>query len=285
MDDEQFELDGLVFGRDQLWRVAEWDRGERALQTQDTPWPTRDGRAPGRDTEPGPEWSFLLRPRAGAGAALLAAIGQLRSAWEGPRSTPLATSTLRYTLEGRTRRVYGRPRRFAEVSTPHSRAAGLSDVDATFQLTDPLYYSDAEGRVDLNIVPAESALLRFPTAPPFRWASPGDETVRGAVVGGDAPTPLTVRFFGPVSRPWVRVGGVLIQVTGDLAYDRTLIVDARAKTIRYENGTPAPGMISPATRLADLRVAPGVHEVTYGGVDITGTSRVEVAWRDAWRSL
>ncbi|TKR27130.1 hypothetical protein FA014_01875 [Cellulomonas hominis] len=280
-----FELDGVPFGAGAPWGVAEWDRGSRTLVTQDVVLQARDGRVFGRDREDGPEWTFMLRPSDVDGGELLAELARLRTAWEGPRGSLLDEAVLRYATGGRTRRVFGRPRRFAEASAPHEREAGLADVQATFQLSDPLHYDDEESSIDLGIVPASSALLRFPTAPPFRWTSEGGQTVRGAVVGGDAPTPVTIRFHGPVARPWVRIGGVVVQVFGDLAWDQQLVVDARRLLITRGDGAPWPGMLSPTTRMADLRLAPGTHGVTFGGTDLTGTSRVEVAWRDAWRSL
>lgn len=283
-----FELRGLEFGhaRGPL-RTFGWTSGPLDYLTEDSDRPTIGGVVPGRDVRRSRSWVIELRTLAAArdeaGAQEL--VAALAAMWHPDGLAPGEEVTLRYLLAGRWRRVFGRPRRLEPPSTDVLVRQGRADVTVTFDLTDPLHYSDDEQRVSLGIVPASSAQVRFPTAPPFRWTSAGEPTVRGAVVGGDVETPMTVRFFGPSSRPWVRVSGVLVQVTGDLAHDQELVVDARRLLITRGDGVPVPGMLTPATRLADLRLAPGVHEVTYGGTDVTGTSRVEVTWRDAWRSL
>jgi hypothetical protein len=282
-----FNLRGLEFGHPRgPLRTFGWAPGSLDYLTRDLDRPGVGGMVPGRDVRRGRSWEIWLRTladdRDAAGAHDL--VAALAAVWHSDDLSTGEDVSLRYLLAGRWRRVYGRPRRFVLPSTDVMVRQGRADVTVTFDLTDPLHYSEDEQRVPLGIVPASSAQLRFPTAPPFRWTSEGEQTVRGATVGGDAATPMTVRFFGPVSRPWVRVGGVLVQVLGDVAYDQVLELDARRLLITV-NGVPTPGMLSPATRFADLRLAPGVHEVVYGGTDVTGTSRVEVAWRDAWRSL
>ena len=278
----QFELNGYAFGTGLPWRVADFDTGARAVRSQDSPWPNRDGRLLGREYDDGGQWAFLLRHR-GTDLAL-DAVADLRSAWQSLRG-PLEIVALKYRTERGERRVYGRPRGFRQISTPHGREVGLVDIEATFDLADPLHYSDAESSLSLGIIPASSAGLAFPTAPPFTWRSDGAPQSRFAVVGGDAPAPLRVTFTGPVVRPWVRVGGVLVELTGSLAYDETVTVDSRLMTITRADGDSVPGMLGARVRLVDLRLPPGEHEVTFGGSDLTGTATATVAWRDAFRSL
>ena len=283
-----FELRGFEFGhaRGPL-RTFGWTQDPLDYLTEDVDRPGIGGTVSGRDLPRGRSWEIWLRTLAAgrdeAGAQDL--VADLAAVWHPDGLAPGQDIALRYLLAGRWRRVFGRPRRMELPSTDLMTRQGRADVTATFDLSDPLHYSDDEQQVSLGIVPATSAQVRFPTAPPFRWTSDGEPTVRGAVVRGDAPAPITARFYGPVARPWVRVGGVLIQVLGNLAYDQQLVIDGRRALVTRGDGTPWSGMVAPATRLADLRMAPGVHEVVYGGTDVTGTSRVEVAWRDAWRSL
>ncbi|MCG7284956.1 phage tail family protein [Cellulomonas sp. ACRRI] len=281
----RIEIRGVELDPDRRpFLLTSLETGETAVRADDTERPGADGVIPGADRLGARTWTIEAATFSDDDATARQRMATLTAAWE-PVSSPVDLVPMRYEHEGAWRRVYGRPRRFVETDSGRFARWGAATALATFDVTDPLHYADTESSVGLGIVPASSALLRFPTAPPFRWTSEGAQTVRGAVVGGTARTPVTARFFGPVSRPWVRVGGVLIQVLGNLAYDQQLVIDGRRALVTRGDETPWSGMLSPATRLSDLRLAPGVHEVVYGGTDVTGTSRVEVAWRDAWRSL
>lgn len=285
-DSAIFELAGLEFGhaRGRL-RTFGWDVGVAGYRALDVDRPGGAGRILGRELAVAPSWTLAVRTLAGDEVGAQAAVAELVQAWE-PPSRPLATVPLRYRLAGRWRRVYGRPRGVALPTTDVLVHRGRADITCTFDLSHPSHFSDSLRQVVLGVAPASSHGLVFPATPPFSWASmTGEPVVRDLVAGGDAPSPLSVTFRGPVSRPWVQVGDVRVQVTGDLAYDEAVTIDALAGTITRQDGAAWPSMLSPATRLADLWVAPGVHEVMFGGVDVTGTATATIAWRDAWRSL
>lgn len=282
MIDEQLELDGYLFGAGCPWQLAGWGLGDRSLLTQDFVDPVGDGRAMGRDREDAPEWSFLLRTRGRPDP--LAEVGRLRSAWEGPRSTVRGLSVLRYRVMGRTRRVYGRPRRFAPLSDPLTRAVGMAEVDATFQLADPYHYDDDLNSVTYSGVAPPGGNLSWPITFPWSSEPSGESSARFVKVQGDAPAPLAIRFSGPVVRPrvWTADGRIDVRLTGELAYDQQVTVDARQGTVLRQDGASVPGMLSPRTRMADLVLPPGTHEIFYaGGSD----SSVTIAWRNAWRSI
>lgn len=285
-DSAIFELGGFEFGHARgTIRTFGWDTSGIAYRSQDVASPSGDSVLMGRDRRAGGSWALRLRTLSGGGeAGAQAHVAELVRVWQPPPG-PIVTVPLRYRLAGRWRRVYGRPRGISLPTTDIMVHQGRAEVEATFDLADPLHYSDAESSLSLGIVSASSAGLAFPTAPPFTWRSDGAPQSRFAVVGGDAPAPLRVTFTGPVVRPWVRVGDVLVQLTGELAYDETLTVDARLMTITRADGASVPGMLAPRTRMVDLRLPPGEHEVTFGGSDLTGTATATVAWRDAWRSL
>ena len=282
-----FDLDGFTFGHATgPLRLMDWDAGSLGIDTRDVEQPARDGLLFGRDRGLAPVWTFTLTTLTADETTAREALEAFAQAWRPPSAAkPLEHSTLRYLLNGRWRRVYGRPRILTLPTSGAAVRAGRATIVATFQLADPYTYDDEAQTTTLGIVPASSAGLAFPTAPPFTWRSDGAPQSRFAVVGGDAPAPLRVTFAGPVVRPWVRVGDVLVQLTGELAYDETLTVDARLMTIARADGASVPGMLAPRTRMVDLRLPPGEHEVTFGGSDLTGTATATVAWRDAWRSL
>ncbi len=283
----EFELGGVVFGgrgRNRIL-VRDFSLPGAELTTNDTTSPGGPGLILGRDRAGGQVATFSLFTHAFTEADARELERALAAVWQREFAV-LESVPLIVRVGGQVFVLFGRPRRWVPPRPTVAMARGRADISCDFQVSDPLVYAGTESSLDLTLVAASSHGLVFPATPPFAWASMvGEPLVRQIVVGGDAPTPLLVTFRGPVSRPWLRVGDVTVQATGDLAYDESLVVDARAGRIARGDGAAWPGMLSPATRLGDLRLAPGVHEVQFGGVDVTGTATATVSWRDAWRSL
>lgn len=282
-----FILGGVRFAADgtEPLVVTSFDPGERALRSSDITIDGQPGAIPSSEVENAGTWQFTISALGDTDTETLDHIAALAAAWRpAALDRPATLVPLRYRLAGRWRRVYGRPGQFSDPDAAYLDQ-GEAEALGAFRLLDPLHYDDTETAVDMGIVPASSALLKFPATPPFVWRTAGGETSRFAEVGGDSSTPVRIVFRGPVTRPWVRVGGVRVELTGTLAYDQTVTVDSRLLTVTRQNGASAAALLAPRTRLADLRLAPGRHEVTFGGTDETGTASVTVAWRDAWRSL
>lgn len=283
----QFELSGVTLsaeGSGQLV-VTGFDPGDHQLRSEDVEVDGRAGAIPSVDVAGVRTWQFDVAAFGDSDVEALARIAELAAVWRpGALSRPGELVPLRYELAGRWRRVYGRPGTWADPDGSFL-PQGQAEAMASFRILDPAYYDDVEDSVVLGIVPAESALLMFPATPPFTWRSAGGEQSRFAVVGGDAVTRPRITFRGPVTRPWVRIGGVLVELTGTIAYDDSITIDAASRTVKRADGSRAGGIISPRTRITDLVLAPGSHEVTFGGTDITGTATVEVAWRSSYNSI
>lgn len=283
----RFDLSGVTFAADGSVPlvVTGFDPGDHQLRSNDVEVAGRAGAVPAVDLDASRLWQFEIAALGESDTEALGHVAELASAWRpAALSRPGELVPLRYELAGRSRRVYGRPGAWSDTDgsfTPQ----GVAEILAAFRVLDPAFYADVEDSVSLGIVPAESALLMFPATPPFLWRSAGGESSRWAVVGGDAVARPRVTFYGPVTRPWVRVGGVLVELTGTIAYDDSVTVDALARTVTHADGSRAGGLVSPRTRISDLKLSPGSHEVTFGGDDITGTATVEVAWRSAYNSI
>lgn len=270
--------------------VTDFDPGERTLRTDDVEIRDRAGGIPRRDVEGISLWQFSILTEDDDAATALEHAARVMAAWRPPEALlPGVLVPMVYELAGRRRIVYGRP---GAITPPDGRFVdqGEAELAATWRVLDPLAYSaddgeDGSGQVEIGIVPASSAGLVFPATPPFVWRSSGEPQSRWAEVGGEAATPLVVTIRGPVTRPWIRVGAVLIELQGSLAYDEQVTIDARRRLVSYADGRPAAGLLSPRSRLADLRLAPGRHEITFGGTDETGTATATIAWRAAWRSI
>jgi len=284
--DGEFELDGYAFGTEdhEVW-VQTLDLGTREQLTADAPISGGVGRVMGRDSEDAPEWTFDLRVRRGGGT--FDALGRLRAAWQG-HAEPGALSVLRYSLPGRVRRVYGRPRRFTPDADAvrHAWHHGRAPVLASFQLADPRVFDDVARSVTLSVVPASVGGLEAPLVAPLstvRSSAPRAGLVDAA---GDAPAPVTVTFQGPITDPWVRGPGWEVGLSGHIAYDQTVTVDALAATATLSpGGASVGGRLTRRTRLRDAVLRPGQQELTFGGSDQTGTATVTISWRDAWWSL
>lgn len=286
MIDGTFTLDDYAFGTEdhEVW-VQELDLGTRAPVARDEHIQGGLGRMMGRDGEDAPEWTFDLRVR--AGDQTYDALGRLRAAWQGP-AEPGALSVLRYALPGRQRRVYGRPRRFTPDTDAvrHAWHFGRAPVLATFQLADPRHFDDVARSVTLSIVPASVGGLEAPLVAPLSTVRSSAPRAGVVDVHGDAPAPVTVTFRGPITDPWVTGPGWQVGLSGALADDQTVTIDALAATATLTpGGASVGGRLTRQTRLRDAALRPGQQELAFGGSDETGTATATVTWRDAWWSL
>ena len=289
MSTDLYEIDGFQFGRDTPVQVVDVDRGDRSLLTQDVPRATGLGRYMGHDEDDGPEWTFTLRTRESDEASALDALAELRSVWHGTRNlNPGQVMSLRYELGGRGRRVVGRPRRFHESSSPSIREAGLINVVCTFQLSDPRSFGAGPGNtgeVTLTLVPESTGGLVAPLVSPLTTTRRGG--VRAGVVHntGDAPSPVSVTFYGPVANPKIYGVGWEVGITGNLAYDEQITVDALGMSVKRQDGADVGGRLTRGTRLNKAALAPGSQEIWFTGADATGTARAVVSWAAAYWSL
>ena len=102
---------------------------------------------------------------------------------------------------------------------------------------------------------------------------------------GDAQTPVTIRFFGPIAWPLVKSTlGWEVGLSATLAYDDEVVIDPIAGTV-MKNGLPAPGLLSRRSRIRRALLQPGANSLYFTGTDPTGTAKVLLSWRNAYSSL
>ena len=286
----EFEIDGYRFGCDHPVAVLDWDTGVREVRVQDVDRPGAHGVLFGRDYDSPPEWTFTVRAKNQQDkAAAFDTVSEFRQAWQGQQQVG-GMSVLKYGLPGRERKVYGRPRRWSlDQEAPKQginigRIAGL----CTFQLSDPRSFGadgESTGEVSLTLVPESSGGIIFPLVFPMTTTVSGGVRAGFVSNGGDAPAPVTVTFYGPVSNPKIYGDGWEIGVTGNLAYDETVTVDALARAVRRQDGANVGGRLTRGTRLNRAALEPGQQEIKFTGGDSTGTARAVVSWSDAYWSL
>ena len=290
LGDGQFSLDdGIVFGFDLPVAV----HGPPALAdadmtTQDANNARADNRRFGRDYTAGREWTFDLYTDADDAGGGVDTLAELHAAWDAKavRNTPGAVSTLRYAFAGRTRRVYGRARKFAPALT--YAWTGRTEATATFDTVDPYHYDDAEQGITVPLMPPPSGGMTLPLVLPLTTVATstgsGEFTVAGTV-----PTWCAVELTGPITNPVLTLlNRWVIRLNYTLAYDEVVTIDPRSwvATVTNNFGVNLAGKLTAdSVPLSKLQVPPGPNEVTLRGTDQTGTSSAMLTWRGAYASF
>lgn len=284
-----FRFSGIEFGgRSGPLIVTDFDPGSSEMVVNDHQRPGRDGVMSGKDYLGGSLWAFDISTNRGDALGALESSGVLEAAWKDRkvRLNPNVSVPLSYEVGGRWRRVYGRPNNYAGPKGDVLAMQGVGKIVADFRVTDPLHYDEAESSVVLNIVPASAGGLQAPLVAPLSTLRSSEPRAGFVDNTGDADTPLVVTFHGPITDPWVRAAaGWEIGLTGSLAYDVSVTVDALAGTVTRSDGAPVAGMLTRKTRLSKAVLPVGQSELTFGGADITGTATATLSWRNAYQSI
>lgn len=291
--DDSCELDDYAFGghvhgitrvmiEDVIFEPVDIVQVDRQL-------PRSDGIRFGRDFRGARTISFTMHVFGDFGTDGLAILDDLTSAWMGDpiRRLPGAVQTLRIKCDGRTRRVYGRSRRFEPISTKIA-ATGWAPVAADFRTVDHYFYDDDEKNNTVAIVPPSGGGLIAPLVAPLTTL--GISYAPGEInVGGTVPCYPVFIIRGPISLPTIdAIGEWRITLAAVIAHDEFVVVDSRPWTrgVRRNGITNIAGLLTPASpRLSQVRLTPGPHEIILSGLDETGTSSLTVAWRDTYTSF
>jgi hypothetical protein len=298
LQDLQYEIGDVIIGSGTPYPVGRVDGfGVTAIRAVEYPNPLEDGRSFGREKREGRELVF-------EGSVVKA--GDPEGAWdlqelladafdaEEVRSTSRAVMPMRLRRPGKpTRVVFGRPDKY----DPETQQAvyGFIPWSGTFRCSDRLYYSDTEHHVSLSILSqAKGHIIVSPSGglmSPIRTTAPGERatTIRNE---GTAATWPTIDISGPILDPYVALNGPdgelwRLAVEGPVAYDQTVTIDTRPWSRgASQNGGPLVGRISPAHSSPSQASLPrGTYDLQVGGVDVTGTAKFDIRWRDAYRNV
>lgn len=301
LSDYQFELlpsddavNGVVFGIGS----GGVDMEDGGFLPGDDDWTTDDAEDQfsgvtqfGRDRLKGPIHGFNLFTNVTDENGALDAIATLRSAWRALaiRQDPGAVLPIRYRLNGRQRRFYGRPRRFA---APPSNLiqGGYVPITTDFQAADGFYYDDTEQTESITMrasVGESDTGMIFPVTFPVTSIPIGSG--EGAfVVGGDAPAYPIIRINGPITNPRVQTDAWELSLGISLSADQYVEVDTRPwkKTVRLNGGASAANALSanPKQRLGDIRLQPGTTQVSLWGSSLSGSPTCTIRWRNTYNS-
>jgi hypothetical protein len=291
-DDWQFEIDDGVttvqLGAGTPYRVYEFAHEKPEVQANATSRARQDGTNRGRDYLGATVASFEIGVDGGGSpSGVLDAVAALRAVWYGDnvRREPGARAILRAKRPGRdVVRMYGRPGAFKPASM-HDVGTGYVPLVCEFEADDGYFYSDTEHTLSVPFIPSVLGGLIGPLEGPWVATAAGEASGR-LEVGGECPAWLTWAPHGPITNPKIEVVGRWdATLQGAIAYDTQVVVDPSPwnRTARAASGANWAGKFKTgSTRMSRMQVPPGESQVLLRGVDPSGTSYLDLAWRSVY---
>jgi Uncharacterized protein conserved in bacteria len=293
LDEHQFEIlsetadTGVAFGigLDVSCDATGFDPGSNDWLIQDQQDPFSGATRMGRDVQTGSTFTWSLHVNKDDEEGALDALDALADAWAPEGLSSADAMVLRYRIGGRTRRVYGRPRRFA--STPDNRIlGGMIPVTADFKRVDPLFYDDSPESITLGVAYESEGGFIFPVTFPV-MTLPGGYHPGEAFVSGRRKTWPIIRLDGPLVNPQIQTADWNLNLTLTLNEGHYVEIDTRPwkRTITLDGTSSIPGAINVQTRLRDLFLSPGHQSFGFRAISDTGTGSATISWYPAYASL
>jgi hypothetical protein len=303
-DDFNFELlpevdaeEGFLFGigREVSLDAEGFVPGSTDWAVQDTESPISGHTQFGVERLLGPTWNFQLHVNRDDTEEALDTLDRFRTAWHALhiRDTPGKVVPLRYQLNGRTRRIYGRPRRF-EAPPTNLILGGYIPVSTDFKCLDAFHYADEmktlTAHIGTELEEDDSSLDSgggwiFPVTFPHT-SLPPTRRQHLLLVGGDAPAKPIVRFNGPVQNPRLVTSGWTLGLNYTIPPGSYVEIDTRpwAMTALLNGTTSVAGSLLRRQRLSNIRFNPGPLNARYVGYS-SGGSTCTVSWADTYNSI
>ncbi|WP_329318001.1 hypothetical protein [Streptomyces sp. NBC_01262] len=294
--DWQIDFAGVLLGPDTPYWVSDvTGLGAPELRTQDVALATDDGAFPGVDYYSPRIVQIEAGIRTpGDAAAAADALAALHQAAADPdvRKTAGALAVLRVLWPGRqARRLYGRVRRVEEISAAQT-IYGWIPLTLEFHATDPRWHDDTPQQVTLPLdISQDAEGFKAPLVAPITTGIADPETRPGWVTNtGDLPAWPSIKITGPVSNPrvWIVETGQALELSITLGVGEYVQMDTRPGTrwvLRNGSGN-ASSALTTSSRLDLFTIPAGkTSEVRWTATDYTNTSRLAIAWRDAYTAL
>lgn len=299
LEEHQFEIlpseeasSGFVFGIGGEVSVNNggFDPGEMDWQTQDTMNTRRGVTAFGRDVPGARTWAWESHANGQTVYEALDIMDRFADAWAPTLlvKEPGAQTCLRYTIGGRTRRIFGRPRRYNAPPT-NEILNGYNDITHDFQTVDSYTYDDDESSI---VIPYLSTSLGggivLPAVMPVIMEGSDGNGGGQISVSGKAPAYPVIRFNGPWVNPVMTTDDWTLAWTGSIANGDYIEIDARPWNLTVLNSQGASKVegLDRRTWLEDIWFAPNsAPQITLGGVASSGSATATIRWRNTWKSL
>lgn len=290
MRDDQFELGGVLFGKDCPVDITDdgWNPGAGELRVPSDPNPTRSGVRFGRRLRGSALWEFKVFTNLEDEAPAWDALAELKEAWDADELDDGGVVPLRYAIAGQTRRVYGQPRRWTPTIN-NDRIGGKIGAVCDFELIEDTVYEDDEQSVvvPLGLPFDPDAGIITPFIPPVTFDAGSVTRESEVVIGGDKKTPVAITFEGPLTNAMVRIGGwsagLVDYVQG--GPENAVTIDGRPWVVAATRRDGGGARVDPRnTRISKMWLPPGAHQVVFTGESSTGAATATVTWRNALRT-
>ncbi|WP_030777673.1 hypothetical protein [Streptomyces sp. NRRL S-920] len=239
----------------------------------------------------------LLKKKGSSAEWVQDGVAMLRQVWRADpiRMRPTRVAWLVHNSAGRTRRLYGRPRKFDVV---HSRfaARGYVPVICEFQAIDDRFYDEEEQVREMW----DMSGFHIPWRPGRPWwgdalppwmTQPVRKTVAIQHAGRIATQPV-IEIKGPCTAPRIEFQNLwAVKLNMTIKQGESVEIDARpwSRTVLLtkhdgSQSSVADKLTRSSPRLADMTIPPGIWgaHLTYTRVDKRGPGpNVQIRWRNA----
>jgi hypothetical protein len=292
--DWQFDLAGVGFGYGESVSLGKFERGGFSVRDQDQPSVDEDAIIFGRDHKTPDAWNFTLYTDLSDLTNALNTVEALENLWDasGTRDTPQAVLPLRYRINGRIRRIYGRPRRFS--ATPQSVAQqGKIGIVADFLPAHTGTFDDSSNDQTFAVGTATfgPSGVTFPVTFPYLWGgTTGSPQTRTLTVAGTQRTFAIATITagsGILTNPYLVIDGTTLKLSGSLSPGDSVVLNSNPweTGIYRTDGTTSSLVLDAISVLSTLRLDPGPHTITFGGTDGTGSAHATVGARAHYASM
>ena len=286
----EFALNGFRFGCGHSnIGVSTLNATSIRWRVQDQPNPVGDNILVGRDYGDPQPIKLGVFFSGNTAEEVAQAAAEFANAWATAQARkPGEDSVLEIGVHGKTLRAYGRPRDL-DIDDTDIFSQRHAEGTAIFDRSDMFFYGDPDngggGQVTLSITPPQAQGLVFPVV--FPWGTFKGGERQGVVVNaGLRPTQdVTITINGTVSNPVVSGDGWEIQLNTSLAYDRSVTINARNRTVTRDDGVSLAGKLTRKSRLDKIIVPPGSSEFFFRGTSADGSATATIRWGSAHTSL
>lgn len=286
LEESQFSLGGVVFGRGTDIEVSVFEEGEISSTYNDMNNPISDGVSFGYDFHQGRILTFEMWSNRRSASEASQTVAELSRAWNDPshRNRPRNVSELRVRAWGSPERiVYGRPRKFSAPNNTLIRQ-GVIHCLGEFHTVDGNYYDADPKSIHLSLITqGEEGGIVWPIEWPITWSGTYQRQ-DGINIHSPLGAYPIITFFGPVATPTLEYVGTNIRIrfNGQLAFDQSVTIDTRpwVRTVKLNNGSNQVGKLM-GSRMADLHLPAGQNTFRYTGGDMTAQSTCRIQWQDS----
>jgi hypothetical protein len=284
--DWQAEFNELLMGTGQSYRIVQIEglADYPEVRSSDSPLLQRHGLLPGDDFAGGRSVVVTLEVEGGTNANLSTVMTTLKMALCPCQTESPLTMQIPGIGDGGICRLNARPRKMSSVVDKRWRVASQPRLLVEFFATDPRIYDNTESSLQASL-PVSVSGLTWNLSWNLSW---GTASTSGSVYAnnlGSFPTPVVIRFDGPVTNPSVEnvTTGRTLELSADGGLDlltgEHVVLDSDTHTILLGGTASRYSKLSSDSEWFDLE--PGPNELRFRGTTAEAPT-MTVTFRSAW---